>query len=363
MIHFTKNLILISSILLFGCSSDKDRLSTVIKKTKDAVGLITVYNGVDSVISRGTGFLIGKNQLVTNKHVLRVAHRADVKFHSGKVYPITFITAESDSIDLVIAEIENQRDELPYLTPSKKLIKEGDRIVVVGSPLGLEGTVSEGIVSSIRSVSTYGSIIQMTAPISPGSSGSPVMDFDASVVGIATMYLQGGQNLNFAIPISSTLSLKSVGRMLLSDWTLPATAEELSKYFDLLDKGTKFFEAEDYSIALSFFLKAAESYLANAGPFIYIPQCYEKLGRYIDAFDAYELALKRWPELDINHYRLGQLYLRFGRERDAIRIYRILKEEHAGFLYSVKTGENYYAGLLYNKIRTWQRANNRPLLR
>ncbi len=79
------------------------------------------------------------------------------------------------------------------------LPREGDKIVVFGSPLGLQGSISDGIVSTIRNT-TNGNYIQITAPISPGSSGSPVVNMSGRVVGIATLNIKGGQNLNFAIP-------------------------------------------------------------------------------------------------------------------------------------------------------------------
>ena len=78
------------------------------------------------------------------------------------------------------------------------LIFPGQKIVVIGNPLGLEGSVSEGIISAMR---TDQGLVQITAPISPGSSGSPVMTEDAKVMGVATLQSERGQNLNFAIPV------------------------------------------------------------------------------------------------------------------------------------------------------------------
>ena len=73
---------------------------------------------------------------------------------------------------------------------------EGQRVLVIGNPDGLEGTVSDGIISAFRSGR---SMIQITAPISPGSSGSPVLDETGQVIGMATLVSKEGQNLNFAI--------------------------------------------------------------------------------------------------------------------------------------------------------------------
>ena len=87
---------------------------------------------------------------------------------------------------------------VPFLRPRNTgpELAVGDKTIVIGNPSGLTGTVSEGIISAFRE---NGSIIQITAPISPGSSGSPVLDENGEVIGVATSQKQEGQNLNFAI--------------------------------------------------------------------------------------------------------------------------------------------------------------------
>ena len=78
-------------------------------------------------------------------------------------------------------------------------VRVGETVYVAGNPKGLEGTLSNGIISSLRDKDTKGRL-QMTAPISPGSSGGPVLNRKGEVIGVSFMTLQGGQNLNFAIP-------------------------------------------------------------------------------------------------------------------------------------------------------------------
>jgi len=78
-------------------------------------------------------------------------------------------------------------------------IESGQPVIVIGSPFGLEGTVSDGIVSGVRKVPDFWEIIQITAPISKGSSGSPVLNIKGEVIGVATFFIKEGQSLNFAI--------------------------------------------------------------------------------------------------------------------------------------------------------------------
>lgn len=98
------------------------------------------------------------------------------------------------------------------LSINASLPEVGERVVVIGSPLGLEQTVSDGIVSAVREVSAFGTIIQITAPISPGSSGSPVVNMKGEVIGVATFQSMIGQNLNFAIPGERIAKLTKIAK-------------------------------------------------------------------------------------------------------------------------------------------------------
>jgi serine protease Do len=96
-----------------------------------------------------------------------------------------------------VAELQFLATEVPYLSLGSSLgAIEGQRVLVIGNPRGLEGTVSEGIISAFRENRSY---IQITAPISPGSSGSPLLDETGKVIGMATLVYKEGENLNFAI--------------------------------------------------------------------------------------------------------------------------------------------------------------------
>ena len=83
----------------------------------------------------------------------------------------------------------------------------GDKVIAIGNPRGLEGSVSEGIISGLRPVDDF-KIYQITAPISPGSSGGPLFDQNGNVIGITTASITDGQNLNFAIPVALIERLK-----------------------------------------------------------------------------------------------------------------------------------------------------------
>ena len=113
--------------------------------------------------------------------------------------------------DLAIIKAHGQNFRVVSLGNSDR-VQVGEEVVAIGSPLSLESTVSSGIVSGIRNIEDEGGkFLQITAPISPGSSGGPLFNMAGEVVGITTLYLKGGENLNFAIPVNDAK------RLLLAD--------------------------------------------------------------------------------------------------------------------------------------------------
>ena len=150
-------------------------------------------------LSLGSGFFVRNGQVATNLHVVKGAARGYAKLINQKTkYDIEGITAVDAERDLVILKISVSGAQIISLGDSDT-VQVGSSIYAVGNPRGLEGTFSQGIISSIRKVRTD-KLLQLTAPISPGSSGGPVLNDKAQVIGVSVATFRGGQNLNFAIP-------------------------------------------------------------------------------------------------------------------------------------------------------------------
>jgi len=172
-------------------------------------------------ISLGSGFILENGKVVTNLHVIEgakygyILENGSSKKHTIKGY------YQIDKInDLVILSVPSLTAQpLALSTLDKPEI--GERIYAIGNPKGLSGTISEGIVSGIRSMENK-SLIQITAPISPGSSGGPVINNKGEVIGVAVGTLTSGQNLNFAIPVKLITDLSNKG-------TLSITSLDISK--------------------------------------------------------------------------------------------------------------------------------------
>ena len=178
-----------------------ESLPSLIKKIKPSTVIIFTYDDKGEFLKLGSGFFLSQSgDVITNYHVIQGASSAEIKTADEKIYPITDIVAGDEQCDLICLSVNIPSQFVYPLSLSKTIPEVGERIFVYGSPLGLENTVSDGIVSAIRDVPDYGRIIQITAPISPGSSGSPVLNMQGEVIGIASFQSIEGQNLNFAIP-------------------------------------------------------------------------------------------------------------------------------------------------------------------
>jgi len=132
--------------------------------------------------------------------VFKDTYKAEVKTTDGRKYPSVGALAENRDVDLIKVRVEIPEREVHWVGVSDLLPVAAEEVVVVGSPMGLEQTVTEGIVSAIRKTSTREDVFQISAPISRGSSGSPVVNMKGEVIGVATFQILKGQNLNFAVP-------------------------------------------------------------------------------------------------------------------------------------------------------------------
>ena len=133
--------------------------------------------------------------------------------------------------------------------------QEGEFVVVVGNPYGLEGSVSNGIVSAVREIPGYGKIIQITAPISPGSSGSPVVNMLGQVIGVATLQAAEGQSLNFAVPADRISQLKIGDLQTFSTVTAETNKNKRSTAERSYSQGLAQLSRDDYAKAFCHILK------------------------------------------------------------------------------------------------------------
>lgn len=171
----------------------------IAKKVFGSTVLLVMEDTNGQPLSLGSGFFVRDSEVASNLHVVEGAARGYAKVVGQKAkYDIEGVTAIDVERDLVILKISSVR-AAPLVLGKSESVQVGESIYAVGNPQGLEGTFSQGIISSIRKVSSD-TLLQITAPISPGSSGGPVLNQSGEVIGVSVATFTGGQNLNFAIP-------------------------------------------------------------------------------------------------------------------------------------------------------------------
>jgi Trypsin-like peptidase domain/Tetratricopeptide repeat len=179
----------------------------------------------DGSSSLGSGFSVDVDLIATNAHVISECSEIFVRPETGRAPTLAravFLDVESDLAILYVQGL--QIPSLPLAVPA---VRQGQKVYAMGHPEGLEFTVSDGIVSAIREFGAY-RLIQTTAPISHGSSGGPLLDTAGRVVGMTTLTLKEGQNLNFAVPADAVRTALYAARGYLKTSVAGRTGEGLT---------------------------------------------------------------------------------------------------------------------------------------
>jgi hypothetical protein len=178
--------------------------SQIFKDASPAVVIITTKAIGEIPSGTGSGFIIKENGIIlTCLHVVSCAQGIEVKTKDGRVLPMVGIIAFDPIRDVCLLKVAASGLAVIPLGSSEKL-EIGAKVFTIGAPLNLAYTISDGLFSGYRKLFSR-KTIQLSAPISPGNSGGPVIDIYGNAVGIASFYMTPGQNLNFATPIDKEL--------------------------------------------------------------------------------------------------------------------------------------------------------------
>jgi tetratricopeptide (TPR) repeat protein len=321
----------------------QDFLPELVKRVKPSAVAIETFDARGNVVSRGSGFFIAADKVVTNRHVIEKSARVEIHLINGKKYPVKGVLAIDGEGDLAILQVEPTA-AVP-LVIEKTAPQEGESIVVIGNPFGLEGSVSNGIVSAVREIPGYGKIIQITAPISPGSSGSPVVNMRGQVIGVATLQAAEGQSLNFAVPSERIAQLK-LGELqtfaALSDAT---QKNKRAAAQSLYAQGLAQISRDDYAKAVGYFDRAAEIDPNYAEAWYQAGFCYGMLGKHADALKASRRAAALRPEWAETFVNVGASSFALGQFKDAVEAYR-----QATRLDPYNADAQFALGLSFNKL-------------
>ncbi|MGZ5482205.1 MAG: trypsin-like peptidase domain-containing protein [Pyrinomonadaceae bacterium] len=316
-------------VVLAGLSSAselraQDQLPELVRRIKPSAVAIETFDARGEKLSRGSGFFIDYDRVVTNRHVIDGAYRAEVHLNSGTNFPVRSVLAVDAEGDVALLKVDAPRQLVRPLPLDRTSPQEGESIVVIGNPFGLEGSVTNGIVSAVRDIPGFGRIIQITAPISPGSSGSPVVNMHGQVIGVATLQVTGGQSVNFAIPsdriaqLDRSASAQPGQSVSLGELVAATSRNKRARAVEFFRNGLTFLSKDDCQGALPYFQKATDADSAYAEAWAQTGFCHEKLRRHADAIEASKKAVSIRPTAD-SYFNIGlaNYYLKQYREAEA----------------------------------------------
>jgi tetratricopeptide (TPR) repeat protein len=267
--------------------------SEVFERVQESVFVVRSFDAQDKPMSFGSAVLLPSGKIATNCHVLEGGTRF-ILGRGSRFVPATLYAANRDKdLCLLVAEIVGAK---PTQLGKTANLKVGSPIYAIGSPQGLELSLSNGIVAQLRGGTPP--LIQITAPISPGSSGGGLFDSEGQLVGLTTLYIHDGQNLNFALPIEWIEDIKhgatpSFTERSQIDWKMGAIALE---------------DRKDWAGMLNWSEGWVNADPKNAKSWLTLGIAYMHNKRTSEAIDAYHRAVRIDPELAYAWYSLGGAY-------------------------------------------------------
>ena len=330
-------------------ASAQESLPELIRRVKPSVVSVITYNAKNEPLISGSGFFIRPGQVITNLHVMEGAARAEIRTldGKGKTYPVTGTLNIDEEGDLALLGVDIPPDRTRAVEMTEEMPEEGESVFVIGNPLRLEGSVSNGIVSAVREVPNLGKIIQTTAPISHGNSGSPLFNMKGQVVGVVTIKVTNGQNINLALGSGRLVALK-VDKLrsfeeLASRAKTGQQAEVLGEWW--YRNGLNSLWLGNYDSALGYFESAVDKNPQRAEAWIQVGFCKVKQGKNEEAIRAYQQAIRLRPNSYEAYNKLGDAYYYASRYYDAIEAYR------KAVMIRPDLGEAYYnLGMTYLEV-------------
>jgi len=313
----------------------------VFDKVKDAVVVVKTLDAGGTVKAQGSGVLISSGRVATNCHVVE----GGTSFQVGRgeeLLPATLYAEDGDK-DVCLLDAKGIEGKPAQLGKAAGL-KVGDKVYAVGAPYGLELSLSDGIVAQLRGGPPP--FIQTTAAISPGSSGGGLFDGEGRLVGLTTLYLEGGQSLNFAMPVEwidevkpgrkptakgrsraewlkRTISLQEMKEWQgMLAWCQQWTQSEPEDGWAWYSLGGAYGELNRRSDAIDAYRQALRINPESAKAWLVLGITCGELKRYDEAVEAYRQALRINPEYADAWYNLGAVYGGLKRYSDAIEAIR-----------------------------------------
>lgn len=305
----------------------------VFNKASPAVVVIEVYDAKDKSLGLGSGVVIGSDEVITNCHVAKMKGGKVLRVRRGKVkYGATlhFADPSRDLCQLTVPNLPIQ----PIERSSTQQLRVGQRVFAIGAPLGLDLTLSEGLISSLRFLEGA-QYIQTSAAISHGSSGGGLFDDNGRLVGVTTFYLKDSQSLNFALPVDwiAELPMRANGEVLPplakeSNSTSLNTAPPSLSSLDISNEWTALEGLNNWKGVLDLAQRLEQQQPNHQ--FISLMRCDASLGLSLKAEISLQYCRKAtkdnpsleasWRNLSLSHLMLGDYTSALNAANEAIRV-------------------------------------------
>lgn len=309
----------------------------IFEKVDNSVVVVLAYDNLGNIF-QGSGVVIADGIIVTNHHVCKDANRIDIRHYSKEIKNVTVYKFDAVK-DIMFLKTDDMT--LTPVTPgSSSNLRSGQRIYAVGSPEGYENSISEGIVSGSRTDENNVKLIQMTCPITDGSSGGAVLNSKGELIGLSVSGQHEGA-LYFAIPVNDILAMINIEPKYtetsdpVNYYEIGTIANEnknykdaevyFSKYLEKFsgdanayyNRGYARFKLKEYKKAISDFSAVLEKSQTSES-FFYRGNCYYSLKDYENALIDYTKALEQEPDNYDIYYNRGYANFRLKKYSDAV---------------------------------------------
>lgn len=306
--------------------------SEIYKEVNQSVVAVKANNSQDELMSQGTGFFIDKaGYIITNFHVINGANKINVTTADGNTYQVKNILAKDISSDLACLSVDIPSQLVHPIKINTFSPEVGEEISVIGyaeGPGRLAQSMTLGIVSSIQTLNEYGEVIQIDASVSPGASGSPLINMNREAIGVTTFGYIKGQKQNFAI------SCKQVSKMIegislaldvtpISQWNL--TPEEI-----FYGKAIDLYRKDELNQSLYYFKKSIESNQQFSEAWNGMGVILYDQGKYDEAIQAYNRAIEIDQFFSVAWHNKGLALDKQGKHDEALLAFRRATEISQG---------------------------------
>jgi S1-C subfamily serine protease len=317
----------------------------IFETVNNSVVVVLAYDK-NSTVFQGSGVVINdEGYIVTNHHVCKDADRIEITHYQKTIKNVETIAQDVEK-DILVLKVD-EKILLPIKIGNTRGLKQGQRVYAIGSPEGYENSISEGIVSGFRNDPAGVNLIQMTTPITEGSSGGAVVNSKGELIGISTSGQHEG-NIYFAIPVEDVINLLGTKNVI---------AKFNNEVINYYQEGNSAFEKQNYKDAVTYYSKYLEKNERDFSVFYRRGYSQLKLKEYKLAVSDFTKSISLGYEIfDVYFYR-GNAYYFFEDYKNAVKDYARsveLSPNHPEAFYN-KGFANYKLGNYTEAASDWQR--------